>query len=369
MKKEIEMKRDFPYKSDFEKKVLDYCKDFGGLKNMHIHGDRAYTRKDEFYSHIGKSIQDLENASLPEKQKLTWALHKGRAFHSDCLRERGERLLDESIKFGVTELNTTVDITYNTKLKSLEVWEKLKKDYSEKIKVNIFAYNPSGFKVKGLDDERYELFEEGVRRADGMVALAEKDRKEGHIGERQHNLYLGSLSHKFQKPVQYHVGQENRPFDKTIEILLEDLAFLQDVHFRESPNIFPKQFIVHGISSSCKSEEELNKIINETAKRDISLIICSRAALSMYQDKKILAPIHNSIAKAWNYITKGVNTFLGVDNLNDIFVPASSPDLYEESEYLANSLRGYSERLLAKILCGKKFDDFDRGSLERIIKD
>ncbi len=363
MKKDIVMNRDFPAKSDFEEKVLDYCKGFGGLKNTHIHGDRAYTRKDEFYFHIGKSISDLQNISLPEKQKLTWALHKGIAFHPDCIRERGERLLNESIKFGVTELSTTVDITYNTKLKSLEVWEKLKKDYSEKIKVNILAYNPSGFKVRGLDDVRYELFEEGVKRADGLVALAEKDRKEGHLGERQHNLYIASLSHKFQKPAQYHVGQENRPTDRTVEILLEDLAYLQDIHFNESPNVFPKQSMVHAVSPSGKSVEEFNKISDETAKRNISLIVCSRAAISMYQDEKQLANIYNSIAKAWRFIAKGVDVSLGVDNLNDIFVPASSADLYDEAEDFANLLRGYQERLIAKVLCGKKFDDFDRGSL------
>jgi hypothetical protein len=134
-------------KSDFETEVRDFCdREFGGrIVNFHIHGDRAYTRRDKYYAHIGKSVSELSNLTLPEKQRLTWALHNGPAFEPSCIEERMTRLIEESLYFGVRELWTTVDVTYNSKLKSLEVAEKLKQKYVDKLNLKIGAYNPSGF--------------------------------------------------------------------------------------------------------------------------------------------------------------------------------------------------------------------------------
>ena len=54
---------------------------------------------------------------------------------------------------------------------------------------------------------------------------------------------------------------------------------------------------------------------------------------------------------------------MGVDNLDDIYVPASSADVYDEAEDLANSLRFYKPRILAKVLCGEELDPFDRDAI------
>ncbi len=366
------MMRSFQPKSDFEREVIGYCeREFGGLKNFHIHGDRAYTRRNEYYGETGKSVEELERATLPEKQNLTWILHRGKAFSSECIEERLRRLIEESIMFGVTELHTTADVTYNTGLKSLEVAEKLQKEYKDKIKIKIGAYNPSGFKIRGLrerdgglSDRRFELFEEAAKRADFLVALAEKDDKPGHIGRHQHTLYIAGLSYRLQKPAQYHIGQANSPNDRSVENWLNDLRFIQEEVFTEAPEKFPDQIAVHAISPSCKNEEEFNKIADEMAERNISLIVCPRAALSMLQRYHEKAYIHNSIAKAWDFATRGMRVMLGVDNLDDIFVPASSADVYEELEYLANSLRFYHPRILAKVLAGERLDTFDISTIK-----
>jgi len=360
------MVRSFPLKGSFEKKVIGYSeKEFGGLGNFHIHGDRAYTRRDEFYAHAGISIADIASLSLPEKQRLTWVLHKGPAFYPECIEERMVRLVKESIAFGVTKLHTTVDVTYNTKFKSLEIAERLKEKYKKEIEIKIGAYNPSGFKVRGLDEERFELFEEAAKRADFLVALAEKDNSSGHMGDEQHNHYMARLSYALQKPVHYHVGQENRRTDNGMEKLLKNISYIQDEELREAHAKFPEQIAIHNISASCKSPDEFNRIVNEMEKRRVGLIVCPRAALSMKQDESCQSPIHNSIAKAWHFAIKGIPIRLGVDNLDDIYVPASSADVYDELEDFANALRGYPERILAKLLSGYKLDTFDKGTIKR----
>jgi len=357
----------YDFKSEFEKEVRNFCNtEFGGkIINFHIHGDRAYTRRDKYYAHIGKSVSELSILTLSEKQKLTWALHNGLAFDPECIEERMVKLIEESKKFGVKEMWTTVDVTYNSRLKSLEIAEKLKKDCKGMV-LKIGAYNPSGFRKEDKYKERFELFEEAARRADFLVGLAEKDRNGNHIGERQHNWYMLNLAYGLNKPVHFHVGQENRPGDNTLELLLKDLEDIQDISLRVSPEKFPEVVAVHAISSSCKSEEQFHLTVEKMKERQVGLICCPRAAISMLQDRSIKAPIHNNIARVWDFVVKGVELKgLGVDNLDDIYIPASSADVYDEAEDLANSLRFYKSRILAKVLCGQELDPFDKGTIEQ----
>jgi cytosine/creatinine deaminase len=355
-------------KGEFEREVRGFCSEFGGIVNAHVHGDRAYTRRDDYYSHVGVSVSDIDKLTLPEKQQLTWALHTGRAFEKDCIEERMRRMIDESIYFGVKQIFTTVDVTYNTKLKSLDVAEKLRDEYAGKLDLKIGIYNTSGFKEKGLADERFELFEEASKRCDFLMGLAEKDRSKDHMGERQHNSYMLQLAYKTGKPAHFHVGQENRHTDNTLELLLDEIKEVQDVHLRVGFEDFPEIVAVHAISSSCKDHEMFDNVAYRMAQRNIGLICCPRAAISMLQDSSLYSPTHNSIAKVWDFAIKGVKIKgLGVDNLDDIFVPATSADVYDETEDLANSLRSYRQRILAKVMCGEDLDEFDVGDLRRTL--
>ena len=341
---------------------------FGGLFNAHIHGDRVYTREDKYYEHKELSISDFEKFGLKEKQNLTWVLHSGPAFEPECIEKRMRRLIEESIACGVKRIDTTVDITYNTEFKSLEVAEKLKKEYKEngKMDLRIGAYNPSGF--KDSEPQRFEIFEEGVRRADFIVALPEKDEKPGHIGAHSHNFYMLNLAYKYKKPIHFHVGQANLPHDRSVEILLEDIYWKLDVDFRTDD--FPEIDFVHFISPFCKPDEELDEIIDKLKKYNIGVICCPRAGISMRQDRRFNAPIHNSLANICYLAWKGegkIRLKLGVDNLYDVFVPASDADIATEAAEAANILRFYDERIWAKIASGEPLDDFDRGKIERAL--
>lgn len=355
---------EYASKSDFEREVRTYAKEFGGIVDAHVHGDRAYTRRNCFYSGTGKSTTEFGKMTLPEKQRLTWILHNSPAFGEDSLRERMKRLADESIMFGVRELWTTTDVTYNTRLGSFNVARGLKTEYDGRIQIKIGAYNPSGFRTGDEHKQRFELFEEAAKDADFLMGLAEKDRSPGHIGEEQHNWYMLNLAYRLNKPVHFHVGQENRPTDRTLELLLHDLEQLQDFQLRISPGDFPEVVAVHAISSSCLPTEDFDKIARKMEERKVSLISCPRAAISMLQDHSVNAPIHNSIANVWRFASKGVRIKgLGTDNIDDIYIPASSADVYDEAEDLANSLRFYNPRIIAKILSGTELDPFDLGEI------
>ncbi|MBW1650043.1 MAG: hypothetical protein JRJ44_05115 [Deltaproteobacteria bacterium] len=350
-------------KTDYEKSVRDFAKGFGGFYNAHAHGDRAFTYNGIYYKHVGLSVADIEKLSLKEKQGLVWALHTGTAFTKESIRARMIRLLEDSIKYGIRVINSAIDVTYNSKFSSLEVAESLKKEYAGRIELMIGAYNVAGFKDK--ESKRFEIFEEAVKRSDFIVALAEKDRKKEHIGEEQHNVYMLKLGLKYNKPVHFHIGQANTPDEIGTELLFQDMDFVynKDYRLRE----YPQNLLVHDISASCYDEEKFQKHCDNLIKYNLGVICCPSAALSMKQHSAYKTRIHNSIARIWDYAIRDIPVFFGTDNINDVFVPSSTPDLYDEIFLLSNALRGYNTRVLTKIACGRLLDNFDKGRIMKIL--
>lgn len=349
-------------KTPYEEEVRKLASSFGGVYNSHAHADRAFTRQDRFYAHRGLSIDMLDRLSLEEKQQLTWVLHTGIAFEPECIEERMRRVLDDSIKFGVTKLDTSVDVTYNTKLKSLEIAEKLKKEYADRLALGIGAYNISGFKDSA--PERFEIFEEAAKRADFLVGLPEKDRYPDHIGERQHNNYLLNLALKLGKPLQVHVDQGNNPDETRTEDLLSEMHEVFDIQHRLQS--YPNVSVVHAISPSCYEEDRFQRLCDGLLRYGVEVICCPAAAISMRQDRTKKAPIHNSIARVGDFIVRGIPVKFGTDNINDIYMPTTSADLYDDVCLVgANAIRAYGERGLAKLLAGQPLDDFDRGKIRR----
>ena len=56
----------------------------------------------------------------------------------------------------------------------------------------------------------------------------------------------------------------------------------------------------------------------------------------------------------------GIQTRLGTDNVDDIFIPTNSLDLRQEVAILANALRFYNVPVLAKLACGAQLSPEDR---------
>ena len=352
-------------KTAYEKEIRNYSSNFGGFFNAHAHGDRAFTRRDDFYVHVGLSKDEIEKLSLQEKQGLVWALHTGRAFKKESLLERMSHLLEDSIKYGTRRIDSCIDVTYNTGLKSFEIAKTLKKKYKDKIDFRLGAYNVSGFKDSA--PERFEIFEQAGKEADFIVALAEKDRGKEHIGEKQHNFYMLNLGLEFGVPVHFHVGQKNTPCDRGAEVLFECMDWVYNTQHRLDQKSFPKNMLVHDISASCYSEKDFEEHCNQLLKYNLGIICCPTAGISMRQESKSQSRIHTSLARVWDFALRKIPVFFGTDNINDVFVPSSTPDMYDEIFTLSNSLRGYNEMVLSKIACGKELDDFDRGKIEKII--
>lgn len=60
----------------------------------------------------------------------------------------------------------------------------------------------------------------------------------------------------------------------------------------------------------------------------------------------------------------GVPIRVGTDNVDDMFLPATSLDVKDETGYLANALRFYDTDILAKFAAGVPLDESEKQSLK-----
>ena len=72
------------------------------------------------------------------------------------------------------------------------------------------------------------------------------------------------------------------------------------------------------------------------------------------------APIHHGVAEVLEMVQHGVTVRLGTDNVDDLFLPTTTPDPRAEVARLAEALRFYDPSVLAKLACGVPLDAADR---------
>ena len=69
----------------------------------------------------------------------------------------------------------------------------------------------------------------------------------------------------------------------------------------------------------------------------------------MTQHSEYTSPIHNSIAPLRTLLESGVNVGLGIDNINDLFMPFCDGNLEFELRLLGEATRYYDLDILKKI--------------------
>ena len=106
---------------------------------------------------------------------------------------------------------------------------------------------------------------------------------------------------------------------------------------------------IHCISLACHNESYQKQICKQLKDLDIGVIICPSAAISMTQHNDKTAHIHNSIGPVKLMSTYDINIGLGIDNIEDIFMPYCDGNFEFELRLLAESSRTYEPSILQKI--------------------
>ena len=294
----------------------------GGFKCHHAHFDKAYLMNSERFMKCQVSLQEKWLLYRELKENYT---------HKDLIK-RMSNCVDNLLEQGTTYIKTFVDADGVVEQKCVDAGLVVKEKYSDKVKIDL-AIQP----LEGLENiESRKNFIKACKKADVIGGLPDRDSShEVHID------LLFDLAKTLNKPVDIHVGQNNRPDEKETELVLDKI---------EEHNLKQKVNLVHCISLSSHEESYIRKQAKRMAKNNVSVIVCPSAAISMKQDRRYLAPIHNSIAPISILLNEGVDVKLGIDNIEDLFMPLVDGDLWFETRLLMESTRIYDYKKIIDIV-------------------
>lgn len=321
---------------------------YGGYVNAHAHLDRSCTLGPHYLEHYGITPLQATSATLRVKQSHTGELHKGEAYSGPDLRQRIVSALEDSAKMGVREIISFIDATPDIGLRAIEIAANLREEYRGVISLKIAVHPIFGFKYDKLYSEsRWEIFQKACEVADIIGGLPERDDRPDSVGFDEHLRRILELGKKLGKPVHVHVDQDNDPRQHHTLDLIEAVRWIGSPEVSDERG--PTVWAVHVISPSCYPENKFRQVLDGLKTRNIGVIVCPRAAISMRQNRALQTPTHNSIARILEMAYFDIPVLIGTDNIADMFVPTSSGSMLWEVLRMADDLRFYIPEVLAKL--------------------
>jgi len=331
---------------------------FGGWVNAHTHLDRANTFAPEYLQHANIDPVGAAGLSLPVKQILVGELHKGQAYRPDNLYGRMRVELERMAALQVREVVSFVDATPDIGLDAIEQAARLREEFRDRLTLKIAVSPIFGFKNPQVNPDRWNIYRQAAEIADVLGGLPSKDRGEGRVGFDGHVRMILELGKTMRKPVHLQVDQDNDPREEETEQLAQAVRWLgaPEVPGEDGPTVWA----VHAISPACYEEGRFQRLVDALLTYNIGVICCPTAALSMFQLRPMLTPVHNSIARILDMLVAGVPVRIGTDNICDIFIPNGDGSVRSEVWVAATALRFYHAMVWAKIGAAVPLNEGDK---------
>jgi len=331
---------------------------FGGWVNAHTHLDRANTFAPEYLQHANIDPVGAAGLSLPVKQILVGELHKGLAYRPDNLYTRMRVELEQMAAMQVREVVSFVDATPDIGLTAIEQAARLRDEFRDRLALKIAVSPIFGFKNPHVNPDRWSVYRQAAEVADVLGGLPSKDRGEGRVGFDGHVRMILELAKELHKPVHLQVDQDNDPREEETEQLAQAVRWLgsPEVPGEDGPTVWA----VHAISPSCYDETRFQRLVDTLLTYNLGIICCPTAALSMFQLRPMLTPVHNSVARILDMLVAGVPVRIGTDNICDIFIPNGDGSVRSEVWVAATALRFYHTMVWAKIGAAVPLNEGDK---------
>jgi len=288
----------------------------------HLHIDKSKT--------ITSKLLDKSLKHMKEKWIIMRDIKKN--YTNDDLKERMMDTTQTIVDQGCSKMRTFIDVDNIVGLDALHVANDIKKYWAK----NNVELQIGTQLLEGLETQKnIDLFNDACNYVDFIGCLPSRDSEPD-----KHLDIVFNKACELNLDIEAHLYQLNIPVEKETEMFCD---------FVEKYDYQGKSRAIHSISLASHSLEYQNKIAERLSNLDIGVIVCPSAAISMTQHNEFKAPIHNSIAPVKVLLENGVNVGLGIDNIEDIFVPFCDGDLEFELRLLAEAERIYDPETLIKI--------------------
>ncbi len=285
---------------------------------------------------ITKDLLELSTSHMKEK----WYLMKQFKinYNHDDLISRMEMSVRKLTSQNCRHIRTFVDVDSTVGLLCVNTMRELKNRWRN-MGVDIqIATQP----VEGLagNSENIKFYEDAASVCDIVGCLPNRD---GRYFDEHLDIAF-TTAKRFGKPVEAHLDQLNVPYENETDMFCD---FVEKYGYEGNARA------IHSISLACQPLDIQKEVANRLCKLDIGVIVCPSAAISMTQHSEYISPIHNSIAPVQVLLDAGVNVGLGMDNINDLFMPFCDGNMEFELRLLAESTRIYNLDVLEKIAQNK----------------
>ena len=248
------------------------------------------------------------------------------------LTERMNLTIGNLVIQGCKQMRTFVDVDNIVGFKPLGAALEVKERWKKKgVELQIGTQLLEGLETQ----ENIEIFNEASKYVDFIGCLPSRDKN-----PEKHLEIVFSKAIELNKDVEAHLDQCNIPTEKETELFCD---------YVEKFNHQGRSRAIHCVSLSCHPLEYQNKIAQRLKKLNIGVIVCPSAAISMTQHIEYNSPIHNSIGPVKVFNNNQVTVGLGVDNVNDIFMPFCDGNFEFELRLLAEAERIYVPETLKTI--------------------
>ena len=295
----------------------------GGFKPLHAHFDKSNVVTPDILMQAQKdSMQDKWDTYNKIKADYTF----------QDVYDRAEKCIFTLIKQKVKVTRTCVDVDSIIGQMCVDAISKLKEDFSDIINIEIVLHPIQGLSSK----EDFKSFSSAATKADLVGGLPSRD-----PDPKEHLYKIFQIASDNSLPLDVHVDQLNSPLEFETQLLLD---------VKKELNFTGKVNAIHSISLSCHPQHYQEIIAKRLSEENVGVIICPSAALSMKPPQGLIAPIHNSIAPLKVFSQNNVNIALGIDNINDLYMPLVDGNLWFESRLLMEATRCYDLNLISNIV-------------------
>jgi len=283
------------------------------LCHAHIHLDKCFLLQDPKFSDL-----QIESGDFKEAMEMTGEA-KSRFEEEDLLR-RGEQLIEESMRFGVTAMRAFVEVDGGVGLKCLHAGLKLKDKYKNKCEVQLCAFaqlpafsgQDNGAEVRRL--MKLAAAEENVKVL-GSTPYVEDDEPKSKENVR----WITQLALQNRKHLDLHLDyflEEDKP-----PLVWDALDIVRDLGW---PNSGGKQVTMgHCTRLTRFRKEEWRRLREEIGELPVSFVGLPTSDLFMMRTPEKLRgtlPIPELIEQY------GLNAAISINNVGNAFTPQGNCD-------------------------------------------
>lgn len=341
-----------------------------GWQESHLHsGGRLKSYKSENFP--GMDLSQVSGWTPQEKRVAANILHLGPAYQPENIEKMLRWQFERMIKVGTRKCHLISDTTTDIGLRDFDIHMNVRNEYPE-IETLVGCYFLNGFYAAKGEPDRLRVGVDAIEKgADFIVGLPDRD-VNSPIGFEGHVSTILDLAWKYKssvKFVQFHADEMRTDTQHdTLRIIRCLQALTPDRREYFTAPGKPKVWAVHVISPSCYAPEKFSRLLELMVKYNIGVVCAPLAGISDRALRTEYGPLSNGIARVLEMACAGVWVTLGSDNVGDLFMPLGSGLVLWQITPLADAVREYSYRTLAKLGMGMKLDDADRASLERSLE-